>query len=449
MTPLHPLVVHLPLALAVVVPVLAIGALFYAWRRGISRRAWAVVFLLQAGLVAGGFAALSTGEADEHRVERVVAESAIERHEESGERFVWASAGVLGLMLLPLLTRRATLRRATIGVAAAGSVATVALAVDPGHKGGELVYENGAALAYALAGMEGDVDIDARERFPKHFANVLGKRMACVDVGTGDPIVFLHGNPTSSYLWRNIIPHLMAHGRCIAPDLIGMGDSEKLDASGPDSYRFVEHRRYLDALLEQLGVTDRVTFVVHDWGSALGFDWANRHREAVKGIAYMEALVRPVSWENWPRAVTPTFQAFRSPAGDEMILDNNAFVEQVLPMSIMRKLGVAEKNAYGRPYLARGEDRRPTLTWPREIPIDGQPADVVEIVQAYADWLETSDLPKLLINAEPGAILRGEQLEFCRRWSNQQEITVKGIHFIQEDSPDEIGQAIENWYQGL
>ena len=253
-----------------------------------------------------------------------------------------------------------------------------------------------------------------------------------MDAGVGDPIVFLQGNPTSSYLWRNVIPHLTDQGRCIAPDLIGMGDSEKLDDSASGSYRFVEHRRYLDALLEQLGVTDRVMFVVHDWGSALGFDWANRHCDVVKGIVYMEALVRPVTWEHWPRAITPMFQAFRSPRGDEMILDDNAFVDQVLPMSIMRKMGVAEKNAYAHPYLAAGEDRRPTLTWPREIPINGEPADVVEIVQAYADWLETSELPKLLINAEPGAILRGEQLEFCRRWPNQQKVTVKGIHFIQE-----------------
>ena len=273
--------------------------------------------------------------------------------------------------------------------------------------------------------------------------------MAYVDVGDGDPIVFLHGNPTSSYLWRNVIPHLVGQGRCIAPDLIGMGDSEKLEDSGPESYRFVEHRRYLDELLRQLGVTEKVTFVVHDWGSALGFDWANRHREAVKGVAYMEALVCPLTWKQWPRAVTPVFQAFRSPQGEEMILQHNIFVEQVLPSSIMRKLGHAEKNAYGRPFLAAGEDRRPTLTWPREIPIGGKPSDVVDIVQSYADWLAGSDLPKLFINAEPGAILRGDQREFCRTWPNQKEVSVRGTHFIQEDSPHEIGQAIAEWHRGI
>ena len=312
-----------------------------------------------------------------------------------------------------------------------------------------VAYTEGAALAYALAGLDGDVDVSALERYPKKYTQVLGKRMAYVDVGEGDPIVFLHGNPTSSYLWRNIIPHLEKAGRCIAPDLIGMGDSEKLEDSGPDSYRFVEHRRYLDALLEQLGVTENVTLVIHDWGSALGFDWANRHREAMKGIAYMEAIVMPVTWDQWPKAVTPVFQAFRSPKGESMVIENNFFVEKVLPQSVMRKMGDAEKNAYGRPFLAPGEDRRPTLTWPRELPIGGEPKDVVEIVEAYGDWLKTSDLPKLFINAEPGAILRGDQREFCRSWPNQREVSVAGSHFIQEDSPDEIGQAIAEWRSGI
>jgi len=308
----------------------------------------------------------------------------------------------------------------------------------------------GPGLAYAIPGLDGDSpEISALERYPKKYTQVLGKRMAYVEVGEGDPIVFLHGNPMSSYLWRNIIPHLADQGRCIAPDLIGMGDSEKLDDSGPDSYRFVEHRRYLDALLEQLGVAQNVTLVVHDWGSALGFDWANGRRGAMKGIAYMEAIVCPMSWDQWPKAVTPVFQAFRSPKGDEMVLQNNVFVEQIVPSSIFRKLGDAEKNAYRRPFLAPGEDRRPMLTWPREIPIDGEPKDVVDLVQAYADWLSTSDLPKLFVNAEPGAILRGDQREFCRSWPNQTEVSVKGIHFIQEDSPDEIGQAIAKWREAI
>ena len=308
---------------------------------------------------------------------------------------------------------------------------------------------DGPAVAYTMPGLDGDVDVSGLERYPKRYEQVLGKRMAYVDVGEGDPIVFLHGNPTSSYLWRNIIPHLEGLGRCIAPDLIGMGDSEKLEDSGPNRYRFVEHRRYLDALLDQLGVGRNATFVVHDWGSALGFDWANRHRDVVKGIAYMEAIVCPVSWDQWPKAATPIFQGMRSPRGEEMVLEKNVFVNKVLPSSILRKLGDAEKNAYGRPFLASGEDRRPTLTWPRELPIDGEPKDVVEIVQDYANWLKTSHVPKLFINAEPGAILSGDQREFCRSWPTQQEVSVKGIHFIQEDSPDEIGQAIGEWRSGI
>ena len=291
--------------------------------------------------------------------------------------------------------------------------------------------------------------IASDERYPKQNAQVLGKRMAYVETGAGDPIVFLHGNPTSSYLWRNVIPHLEGRGRCLAPDLIGMGDSEKLEKSGPGSYRFVEHREYLDALLDQLGVRENVTLVIHDWGSALGFDWARRHADAVKGIAYMEAIVKPVTWEQWPKAVKPVFQAFRSPAGEDMVLEKNVFVEQVLPGAVLRGLTEAEMQVYRRPFAEPGESRRPTLTWPREIPIEGEPADVVEIVAAYGEWLAGSDVPKLFVNAEPGAILRGEAREFCRSWPNQTEVTVKGTHFIQEDSPDEIGEAIAGWLGGL
>jgi haloalkane dehalogenase len=287
--------------------------------------------------------------------------------------------------------------------------------------------------------------ISAAERYPKQEARIRGKSMAYVEVGAGAPIVFLHGNPTSSYLWRNVIPHLERRGRCIAPDLIGMGDSEKLDSPGPGSYRLVEHREYLDDLLFELGVTSDVTFVVHDWGSALAFDWANRHRGAVAGIAYMEAIVRPVTWEEWPEAATRVFQGFRSDAGEEMVLENNIFVERVLPGSVLRGLGDAEMAVYRRPYTEAGEDRRPTLTWPREIPLSGEPDDVVAIVRDYADWMASNDLPKLFVNAEPGAILTGPQREFCRSWKNQTELTVPGIHFIQEDSPDEIGRAIADW----
>ena len=283
----------------------------------------------------------------------------------------------------------------------------------------------------------------------KKRAQVLDHNMAYVETGEGDPIVLLHGNPTSSYLWRGIIPHLTGLGRCIAPDLIGMGDSDKLEASGPDRYRFVEHRRYLDAFLEQVGVNDKVTFVVHDWGSALGFDWANRNRHAVKGLAYMEAIVQPLTWTQWPEAALRVFQGFRSTNGESMILTSNLFVERVLPGSIMRELTDEEMAEYRRPFLEPGESRRPTLTWPREIPIEGQPEDVTEIVGNYAVWLRQSPIPKLFVNADPGAILIGEQREFCRTWPNQTEVTVPGIHFIQEDAPDEIGQAIADWLRAL
>ena len=291
--------------------------------------------------------------------------------------------------------------------------------------------------------------IDATEPETK-VVDVLGRYMAYVERGAGDPIVFLHGNPTSSYLWRNVIPHLEPFGRCIAPDLIGMGSSEKLADSNINSYRFVDHRRYLDGFLDALDIKDRVTFVIHDWGSALGFDWANRHRNSVKGIAYMEGIVRPMSWDDWPEPIRKLFQGFRSDAGEAMVLEKNVFVERVLPGSVLRGLTEEEMEVYRRPFAEPGEDRRPTLTWPRQIPLDGEPADVVAIVQGYADWLKDSaDLPKLFINAEPGAILVGEQRDFCRSWPNQTEVTVAGSHFIQEDSPDDIGRAIADWYQGL
>jgi haloalkane dehalogenase len=225
-----------------------------------------------------------------------------------------------------------------------------------------------------------------------------------------------------------------------------MGDSQKLPKSGPEAYRFVEHREYLDALLDQLGVTSNVTLVVHDWGSALGFDWANRHRSAVRGIAYMEAIVSPIdSWDDWPESARRIFQGFRSPAGEEMVLEKNVFVEAVLPSSILRTLDDAEMEAYRAPFREPGEGRRPTLTWPRQIPIEGEPADVVEIVRSYAEWLATSDLPKLFVNADPGAILTGALRERCRAWPNQREITVSGSHFIQEDSGKQIGVAIAEW----
>jgi haloalkane dehalogenase len=278
----------------------------------------------------------------------------------------------------------------------------------------------------------------------KSYVTVNGKQMAYHDVGEGDPVVFLHGNPTSSYLWRNVIPHMPQGVRCIAPDLIGMGDSDKLHDTGPDSYRYVEHREYLDGLLDSLGLGDHVVFVVHDWGSALGFDWANRNRERVAGIAYMEAIVAPRRWDDFRPEVRGIFEGLRSPQGEEMVIENNAFVEQVLPFAVLRDLSEAEMDEYRRPYRDH-QHRRPTLTWPRELPIDGEPADVVKIAEDYGAWLSTSDVPKLFVNAEPGAILTGRHRDFCRTWPNQVEVTVAGSHFVQEDSPREIGQAIARW----
>ncbi|MDJ0768584.1 MAG: haloalkane dehalogenase [Ilumatobacter sp.] len=290
-------------------------------------------------------------------------------------------------------------------------------------------------------------DLDATP-LTKQYATVNGKQMAYHESGEGRSVVFLHGNPTSSYLWRNIIPHVSGQARCIAPDLIGQGDSDKLDDTGPGSYTFVEHRGYLDGLLDQLDLGDDVVLVIHDWGSALGFDWANRHRDRVAGIVFMEAIVRPGSWDDFPDAARGIFQGFRSDAGEEMVIGKNLFVEAVLPGSILRTLTQEEHDEYRRPFT-EPEHRRPTLTWPRQIPIDGEPADVVEIVQSYADWLSTSDVPKLFVNADPGALLGDDQRAFVRAWPDVTEVTVTGSHFIQEDSPHEIGEAIAAWLPTL
>ena len=280
--------------------------------------------------------------------------------------------------------------------------------------------------------------ISAADAYERHRIAFLETEISYVDTGAGEPVVFLHGNPTSSYLWRNVIPHVEGLGRCLAPDLVGMGDS----GAAPDgSYRFVDHARYLDAWFEALGLTN-VTLVVHDWGSALGFYWAYRHPERVRGIAYMEAVVRPLTWEEWRDESRQIFQDLRSEAGEEMVLEKNLFIEGILPSAVLRDLTEEEMNVYRRPYLEPGESRRPTLTWPRELPINGEPEDVVSIVDDYSEWLAQSDVPKLFVNAEPGAILTGSQREFCRTWPNQEEVTVRGVHFVQEDSPHEIGEAV-------
>ena len=292
--------------------------------------------------------------------------------------------------------------------------------------------------------------ISAAMPYEKQYRDVDGKRIAYVDVGEGDPIVFLHGNPTSSYLWRNVIAELEGKGRCIAPDLVGQGDSEKLPASeGAERYSFAVVYSYLDGLLRELGCTENVTLVIHDWGSALGFHWAQQHPDAVRGIAYMEGIVMPMDWDGWPADAVGIFKGFRSDKGEDLVLNRNMFVDAVLPSSVMRGLGEDEMAHYRAPFKSP-EDRQPTLNWPRQIPLGGEPPQMVELVASYGKWLESTDqLPKLFINAEPGSILTGRQREYCRGWPNQVEVTVKGTHFIQEDSPAEIGQAVASWLESL
>jgi haloalkane dehalogenase len=287
--------------------------------------------------------------------------------------------------------------------------------------------------------------------YTKKYCSVLGQQMAYVEVGQGDPIVFLHGNGTSSYLWRNILPYVEQQARCIAPDLLGMGDSAKLANSGPGAYSFFEQSRYLDTLFEALDVTGKVTFVAMDWGAALSFYWAYQHPEAVKGLVYMEALVQPLTWEQWPDLPRPAFQQMRTPAGEQMILRDNFFIEEVIPkMAVLtRQLSAEEMEEYRAPFREAGESRRPMLTLIRSLPMNGEPADIAVVVQVYGQWLAQTSIPKLFINAEPGGNLTGSQREYCRSWLNQTEITVSGIHMLPEDAPDEIGVALAQWYRTI
>lgn len=286
--------------------------------------------------------------------------------------------------------------------------------------------------------------------YQKQFVDVDGLRLAYVEEGQGDPIVLLHGNPTSSYLWRNVVPHLVNSGRVIVPDLVGQGDSDKLPAEqGPERYSFEVVYDYLNKQLAALGCDANVTLVIHDWGSALGFHWAQHHADAVNGIAYMEGITMPIEWDDWPEGARGIFQGFRSEKGEDLVLERNMFIEGVLPSAILRDLS-EEEMAHYRKGFGTPDDRQPTLNWPRQIPISGEPPHMVELVASYGRWLETTEqLPKLFINAEPGSILIGKQREYCRSWPNQVEVTVKGAHFVQEDSPDEIGQAVANWLAGL
>jgi haloalkane dehalogenase len=283
----------------------------------------------------------------------------------------------------------------------------------------------------------------------KAFVRVLGHRIAYHYRGEGQPILFLHGNPTSSYLWRNVLPEMEGVGRLIAPDLIGMGDSEKLPDPNASTYRYRTHRAHIWAFIDAVIGPEAVILVGHDWGSALCFDWAMHHPDRVAGIAYMEGVVRQYfGWQEFRPDAVETFKKFRSDAGEEMVLNQNMFVENVLPGLVLRPLSQEEMSEYRRPFSA-AKDRWPTLTWPREIPVGGEPADVAAIVDAYADWLSSSHVPKLFINGEPGAIVTGARREFCRTWPNQSEVTVRGAHFLQEDSGPEIGRALADWSRKL
>ena len=291
--------------------------------------------------------------------------------------------------------------------------------------------------------------ISAEMPYTKQFASVNGKQIAYLDEGEGEPIILLHGNPTSSYMWRNVVPELTASGRVIVPDLIGQGDSEKLPASeGPDRYSFQVAYDYLVGLFDVIGLENNLTLVIHDWGSGLGFHFACNNPERVRGIAYMEAIVAPMEWENWPEGARGIFQGFRSEKGEDLVLNRNMFIEGVLPSAVLRGLTEEEMAHYRAPF-STPDDRQPTLNWPRQIPISGEPPHMVELVAEYGRFMEGSDLPKLFINAEPGSILTGPQREYCRGWPNQQEVTVAGAHFIQEDSPVEIGQAVANWLKNI
>ena len=279
---------------------------------------------------------------------------------------------------------------------------------------------------------------------------VLDGEMAYIEVGVGPEVfVFLHGNPTSSFLWRNVWPHVADLGRCYAPDLIGMGESTKRPGEGDERYRFAEHARYLDAWFDAVVPDGQVILVVHDWGSALGFHWANRHRDRVRGIAHTESIVTTVEWEDWPESSQAFFRAVRSPAGEDMVLERNVFIEEGLTAGAPPFLDDLAMTAYRRPFLRHGEDRRPMLTWPREIPVAGEPSDVADVVVDYGRWLAVSDVPKLLVRAEPGETLVGRRLEVARTWPNQTEVTVAGRHFVPESSPHELGEHLRNWVEDL
>ncbi|MFQ5662797.1 MAG: haloalkane dehalogenase [Terriglobia bacterium] len=290
-------------------------------------------------------------------------------------------------------------------------------------------------------------NISAAFPFKANYVQVHGSKMHYVDEGSGDPILFLHGNPTSSYLWRNIIPYLTFKARCLAPDLIGMGKSDKPALE----YRFFDHVKYIEGFINKLELKN-LTLVVHDWGSALGFHYAARHQDHIKAMAFMEAILLPApGWEVFPENFTGIFQAFRTPeVGWDLIVNKNMFVERILPAAVVRGLTDEEMNHYREPFK-QPESRKPLWRWPNEIPIAGEPADVVTAVAAYSDKLRQSEWPKLLFHASPGAILRAAMVEWCRaNLKNLKTVDVgEGIHFLQEDHPHRIGAELASWYDSL
>ena len=286
-------------------------------------------------------------------------------------------------------------------------------------------------------------------KYTKKYKDIKNSKMAFIDEGSGDTFLFLHGNPTSSFLWRNIAPHLEDIGRIVIPDLIGMGDSDKLEGVDNPGYKYHGQYSYLTALMDELDLGNNIHLIIHDWGSAMGFQFARENKDRIKSITYMEAIVMPLTWDQWPDPATKIFGLFRSEAGEELVLEKNFFVERILLADSSTGYTEEEKSEYIRPFINPGEDRRPTLTWPRQIPLDGEPSEVVEEVRLNAEFHKESDIPKLFINADPGSILIGDQREFARSWNNQTEITVKGNHFIQEDSSEEIGAALRNFVKSL
>ena len=286
-------------------------------------------------------------------------------------------------------------------------------------------------------------------KYTKKYTDVNNKKMAYVDEGSGETFLFLHGNPTSSFLWRNIAPHVEDLGRIVIPDLIGMGDSEKLEGVDNPEYKYHGQYGYLTSLIDELNLGDNIHLIIHDWGSAMGFQFARENPNRIKSITYMEAIVMPLTWDQWPDPATKIFGLFRSEAGEELVLEKNFFVERILLADSSTGYTEEEKSEYIRPFMNPGEDRRPTLTWPRQIPLDGEPSKVVEEVRLNAEFHKESDIPKLFVNADPGSILIGDQREFARSWKNQTEITVSGNHFIQEDSSEEIGSALRNFVENL